>query len=102
MAVFCPQARRRMLSVPREPPPARRDRQERPPPTPCTPSWLSTAHGCRSPLPRLTEEHAMARGRTTALTIRLTPAQQQTLLAWQRAPTSPVGLVRRARMILLL
>ena len=43
----------------------------------------------------------MARGRTTSLTIRLTPAQQQTLLAWQRAPTAPVGLVRRARMILL-
>jgi biotin operon repressor len=44
----------------------------------------------------------MARGRKTALTIPLTPAQRQTLLAWQRATTVPSGVSRRARMILLL
>jgi hypothetical protein len=44
----------------------------------------------------------MARGRNTALTIRLTPTQRQTLLAWQRATTVPAALARRARMILLL
>jgi len=43
----------------------------------------------------------MARGRKTALTIRLTPAQRQTLLAWQRATTISAGCARRARMILL-
>ena len=44
----------------------------------------------------------MPRGRTTALTIRLTPAQRQTLLAWERSTTIPAGLARRARMVLLL
>ena len=44
----------------------------------------------------------MARGRTTALTVRLTPAERQTLLAWQRATTISAGLARRARIILLL
>ena len=44
----------------------------------------------------------MARGRPTSLTIRLTPADRQTLQAWQRATTSPAGLARRARIILLL
>jgi hypothetical protein len=44
----------------------------------------------------------MARGRKTSLTIRLTPAERQTLLAWQRATTLRAGLVRRARIILLL
>ena len=44
----------------------------------------------------------MARGRRTSLTIRLTPAERQTLLAWQRATTLSAGLARRARMILLL
>ena len=43
----------------------------------------------------------MARGRKTSLTIRLTPAQRQTLLAWQRATTIAAGRARRARMILL-
>ena len=43
----------------------------------------------------------MARGRKTSLTLTLTPAERQTLLAWQRAPTLSAGLVRRARMILL-
>jgi len=44
----------------------------------------------------------MPRGRKTSLTIRLTPAQRQTLLAWQRATTVPAGLARRGRMVLLL
>ena len=44
----------------------------------------------------------MARGRKTSIRIRLTPAQRQTLLAWQRGTTVPVGLARRARIILLL
>jgi len=43
----------------------------------------------------------MARGRTTALTIRLTPTQRRTLLAWQRATTIRAGLARRGRIILL-
>ena len=44
----------------------------------------------------------MARGRKTSLTIHLTPAERRTLLAWQRATTIRAGLVRRARIILLL
>jgi hypothetical protein len=44
----------------------------------------------------------MARGRKTSFSIRLTLAQRQTLLAWQRATTVPAGLARRVRMILLL
>ena len=44
----------------------------------------------------------MARGRTTTLTIRLTPAERQTLLAWQRATTISAGRARRGRIILLL
>src|SRR6266699_4553283 len=44
----------------------------------------------------------MPRGRKTALTIRLTPAERQTLLAWQRSTSIPAGLARRGRMILLL
>ena len=36
------------------------------------------------------------------LTIRLTPAERRTLLAWQRATTISAGLARRARIILLL
>ena len=43
----------------------------------------------------------MARGRTTSLTIRLTPAERQTLLAWQRATTITAGRARRSRIILL-
>ena len=43
----------------------------------------------------------MARGRKTALTIRLTPAQRRTLLAWQRATTMAAGRARRGRIILL-
>ena len=44
----------------------------------------------------------MARGRKTSFTIRLTPAQRQTLLAWQRATTISAGRARRARILLLL
>jgi transposase len=44
----------------------------------------------------------MARGRTTSLTLRLTPAQRQTLRAWQRATTISAGHTRRGRIILLL
>jgi CRP-like cAMP-binding protein len=44
----------------------------------------------------------MPRGRKTSLTIHLTPAQRQTLLAWQRATTIPAGLAKRGRIILLL
>ena len=43
----------------------------------------------------------MAQGRKTSLTIRLTPAERQTLLAWQRATTITVGRARRGRIILL-
>ena len=43
----------------------------------------------------------MARGRTTSLAISLTPAQRQTLLAWQRATTISAGCARRGRIILL-
>ena len=44
----------------------------------------------------------MPRGCKTSFTIRLTPAQRQTLLAWQRATDIPAGLARRGRIILLL
>jgi len=44
----------------------------------------------------------MPRGRKTFFTIHLTPAQRQTLLAWQRATTIPAGQARRARLLVLL
>src|SRR2546428_11774402 len=44
----------------------------------------------------------MARGRKTSLTIRLTLAERRTLLTWQRSTTTPAGLARRARLLLLL
>src|SRR4030095_16452679 len=44
----------------------------------------------------------MPRGRKTSLTIRLTPAQRETLQAWQRATTISAGRARRGRIILLL
>lgn len=44
----------------------------------------------------------MARGRTTSLAVRLTPAERKTLQAWQRATTIPAGRARRGRIILLL
>ena len=43
----------------------------------------------------------MARGRKTSLTICLTPAERQILLAWQRATTISAGRARRGRIILL-
>jgi transposase-like protein len=43
----------------------------------------------------------MPRGRRTSFTIRLTPAERQTLLAWQRATTISAGRARRGRIILL-
>ena len=43
----------------------------------------------------------MARGRKTALTITLTPAERRTLLVWQRATTISAGRARRGRIILL-
>jgi CRP-like cAMP-binding protein len=44
----------------------------------------------------------MPRGRKTSLTVRLTPAERQTLLAWQRSTSIPAGRARRGRIILLL
>src|SRR5262245_24733337 len=44
----------------------------------------------------------MARGRTTSLTIRLTPVERRTLRAWQRATTISAGRARRGRIILLM
>ena len=44
----------------------------------------------------------MARGRKTALHIRLTPAERQTLLAWQQSTTMPAGRARRGRIVLQL
>ena len=44
----------------------------------------------------------MARGRPTSLRICLTPADRQTLLAWQRSTTIPAGRARRGRIILQL
>jgi Helix-turn-helix domain len=44
----------------------------------------------------------MVRGRHTSITIRLTPAQRQRLMAWQRSTTIPAGLARRGRILLLL
>ena len=44
----------------------------------------------------------MGQGRTTSLTLRLTPAERRTLLAWQRATTTiSAGRARRGRIILL-
>jgi hypothetical protein len=50
---------------------------------------------------RLTERRCMARGRTTALTLCLTPGERRTLQAWQRATTISAGCARRGRMLLL-
>ena len=44
----------------------------------------------------------MARGRTTSLTIRLTPEERRLLQAWQRATTISAGRARRGRIILLM
>jgi hypothetical protein len=44
----------------------------------------------------------MARGRRTTFTIHLTAKERQTLLAWQRSTTIPMGRARRGRVILLM
>ncbi|SRR5713226_4262078 len=45
----------------------------------------------------------MVRGRTTSLTICLTPAERRTLRAWQRSTTTiSAGRARRGRIVLLL
>ena len=43
----------------------------------------------------------MARGRKTLLSVQLTPVERHTLLAWQWSTTIRMGLLRRARIILL-
>ena len=43
-----------------------------------------------------------ATGQQTRVTIALTPDERQTLLAWLRATTIPMGRARRARILLLL
>jgi hypothetical protein len=43
----------------------------------------------------------MARGRKTSLTIRLTPEERRTLVAWQRSTTITAGRARRGWIILL-
>ena len=43
----------------------------------------------------------MARGRKTALTIRLASDERHTLMAWQPSTTIPAGRARRGRIILL-
>ena len=44
----------------------------------------------------------MARGRTTQLSITLTPGDRTLLESWQRSTTIQAGLARRGRIILLL
>lgn len=44
----------------------------------------------------------MRNGRPTHVQIALTPAERQTLLAWQRSTTIAVGRARRGRVLLLL
>ena len=44
----------------------------------------------------------MPRGRTTALTIHLTPTDRQALLLWQRSTAISAGRARRGRIIVLL
>jgi hypothetical protein len=44
----------------------------------------------------------MARGRPSSLTLRLAPAERQTLQGWQRATTTAAGRARRSRIIILL
>ena len=42
------------------------------------------------------------RGRKSALTIALTPADRAEIEHWQRSTTGPAGLARRGRILLLL
>ena len=43
----------------------------------------------------------MGQGRTTSLTLRLTPEERRLLQAWQRATTISAGRARRGRILLL-
>jgi len=56
----------------------------------------------KGPISSFLKGYCMARGRKTALSIQLTPAQRQTLLAWQHATTIAAGQARRGRIILLM
>ena len=58
-------------------------------------------HVPKGPIFSCLKGHCMGRGRTTALTIRLTPAQRRTLLVWQRSTTISAGRARRGRIIVL-
>ena len=64
-------------------------------------SWMKKRVGFVTISTRITQGRCMARGRTTSLTIHLTPSERRTLLAWQRATTIPAGLARRGRILLL-
>src|SRR2546428_13288387 len=44
----------------------------------------------------------MPRGRKTSLTVHLTAEDRQTLMAWQRSTTIPVGRARGGQIMLLL
>jgi helix-turn-helix protein/NUMOD3 motif-containing protein len=74
----------------------------RKPHSPETRTRISEAQQRRWSERRKQPTEQLARGRKTALTLHLTPAERQTLHAWQRATTIPAGLARRGRIILLL
>jgi hypothetical protein len=74
----------------------------RKPHSPETRTRISEAQQRRWSERRKQQTEQLARGRKTALTLHLTPAERQTLHAWQRATTIPAGLARRGRIILLL
>jgi Helix-turn-helix domain/NUMOD3 motif len=74
----------------------------RKPHSPETRARISEAQQRRWSERRKQQTGQLARGRKTALTLHLTPAERQTLHAWQRATTIPAGLARRGRIILLL
>jgi hypothetical protein len=74
----------------------------RKPHSPETRARISEAQQRRWSERRKQQTEQLARGRKTALTLHLTPAERQTLRAWQRATTIPAGLARRGRIILLL
>ena len=56
----------------------------------------------KGPIFSFLKGYCMKRGRKTALSVQLTPAQRQTLLAWQRSTTIAAGHARRGRIILLM
>ena len=74
----------------------------RKPHSPETRARISEAQQRRWSERRQQQTEQLARRRKTALTLHLTPAERQTLHAWQRATTIPAGLARRGRIILLL